>query len=306
MNAQVFAILVVDKPEGMTSRSVDNHFQKVFATRRVGHFGTLDPMSSGVLPVFVGRATKLIGLLPSGPKVYEGVIRFGRETDTCDRDGVTCAEADPPSDAEAVYSAMRSFLGVQELTPPVFSAIKVNGKPLYRYARKGVEVDVKPRRCEIYSIDSLKYEAPDLYFRLSCSGGTYVRSLGRELGRRLGSRAYLEKLRRIETCPFKIDAARPFSELEKMNAEELIESVSLSRDDVFSMLRGASVEEGFARRLKRGLVLPPYRFDIEGGSDIREGDRVFLRTSSGAGIGVGELVKIGGDDTLCLKILKIF
>lgn len=304
------AILAVDKPEGMTSRAVDNFFQRKFHTRRVGHFGTLDPMSSGLLPVFVGPMTSFISCLPPGPKEYEGLIRFGRETDSGDRDGRAVAEGAVPQGAEEVYAAFRTFLGRQELFPPLYSAIKVKGKPLYDYARKGVEVPIEPRRCEIYAIDRLQYQAPDLTFRLRCSGGTYVRSLAREVGRRLQTAAYLQALRRTESAPFTLDWAQPFEALAAMSAEEILSRAALSVEQVFSRLPQALIKNAFLRRLAKGVVLPPHQYQlVDGRREPQAGDKVWLAVESAErGVALGELVSVGDDEEeeiLCLKVLKL-
>lgn len=301
-------ILLVDKPPGITSRACDNIFQKIFATKRVGHFGTLDPMSSGLLPIFIGQATKLIPLLPSGPKEYEGVIRFGRETDSCDQEGKVVAKADPPLRATEVSKAFQQFLGEHDFLPPIYSAVKFKGRPLYYYARRGIEVELEARRSTIYTIDKLHYQRPDLAFRLSCSGGTYVRSIARDLGRSLNSVAYLQQLRRTINNPFQLKMANKLEQLKELSAAKLLKDYALSPQQVINLLPQVEISRARLKRISKGTVLSQDNYQLVEEKELNQGQalRVALKSANiSECFGVGEIDYLSEENGYCLRILKI-
>ena len=195
--------LVVDKPRGATSHDVVNWARRWLGTRRVGHLGTLDPAATGVLPLAVREATKLVPFFEGGAKSYAGVMRLGIETDTLDGEGrVTRRHEGGFPDEEAVREAVAGFLGEIEQVPPMYSAVKLDGVPLHRLARKGVEVERKPKQVRIDRFELIKYGPPDLEVQVDCSAGTYVRALAADLGERLGCGAHLASLRRTRSGPF--------------------------------------------------------------------------------------------------------
>lgn len=200
--------LVVDKPRGWTSHDVVNAARRWLGTRRVGHLGTLDPLATGVLPLAVREATKLVPFLEGGDKSYAGVIRLGLETDTLDAEGrvVRRHEGGFPDEA-AVRRALAGFVGEIEQIPPMFSAVKQAGVPLHRLARQGREVAREPKRVRIHRLALVKYTAPDVEIEVDCSAGTYVRTLASDLGRVLGCGAHLACLRRTRSQPFSEDQA---------------------------------------------------------------------------------------------------
>jgi len=199
--------LVVDKPQGATSHDMVDAARRWLGTRRVGHLGTLDPLATGVLPLAVRGATKLVSYV-DGTKTYWSRIRLGVETDTLDADGVELRRHEGPLPEEpAVAAAMATFTGDVEQVPPMYSAVKRQGVPLYKLARRGEEVEREPRTIHIETIRLLRYEAPDLELEVICSPGTYVRVLAQDLGRLLGCGGHLADLRRTRNGPFGIEQA---------------------------------------------------------------------------------------------------
>lgn len=202
-------VLLVDKPEGMTSAGVIRSLKGYLQGAKVGHLGTLDPFASGLLPLCIGEATKVARYLLVEEKAYEGRIRLGRETDTLDLTGATTNTGSvapiSPSDLARVQSA---FTGPQQQTPPMFSALKRDGVPLYKLARQGVEIEREPRDVTIHALDLWLVEPTAIDFVVRCSKGTYIRVLAADVGRALGTFGHLEVLRRTLVGPFRVDDAR--------------------------------------------------------------------------------------------------
>lgn len=200
--------VVIDKPAGITSHDVVSRVRRILGTRKVGHTGTLDPFATGVLPIAVNDGTKAIPFLDEGSKTYEALLRLGVTTDTLDMTGSVLSESDPYHiTREKFVSSLAGFTGVISQIPPMYSAIKQNGQPLYKLARQGVEVERKARTVEIFSLQLLSFELPFVSLRVTCSRGTYVRTLADDIGRQLGCGAALQELRRTASGPFIIDAA---------------------------------------------------------------------------------------------------
>jgi tRNA pseudouridine55 synthase len=200
-------LLLVDKPKGVTSHDVVNVVRRGLATRKVGHAGTLDPMATGLLLIGVGRATRLLRFLGGLPKTYEGSIRLGIETTTLDADGDVVREAGVDVTETQVGDAMRSLVGESLQRPPAYSAVKVGGRKLYEAAREGEHLEAEPRPIRVDAFDVLSYEAPNVTFRVTCSGGTYVRVLASDVGAALSCGAHLIALRRTEIGPYSVDDA---------------------------------------------------------------------------------------------------
>jgi len=213
-------ILVIDKPEGMTSHDVVLEIRKKFHVEKAGHLGTLDPMATGALPVCVGKATRIAQYLPNSPKEYSGEIRFGFWTNTYDREGSPASEEKPlASDAGAgeIREAMQSLTGVLDQAPPPFSAKKIGGVPSYKLARRNLAVEIAPSRIEVQQFELLGYEPPFARFRVVCSPGTYVRSLAHDLGQKLGCGAHLSALRRTRSGEFRVEDAVPLGQVVASN-----------------------------------------------------------------------------------------
>jgi tRNA pseudouridine55 synthase len=206
--------LLVDKPVGLTSHDVVDRIRRRFGFKKVGHCGTLDPMATGLLVLVLGRATRLSEKLLSDDKTYEGTIMLGVTTNTDDADGAVLeTKPVPPLPDETVLAAFQRFKGDIYQTPPMVSAIKHEGTPLYKLARKGVEVEREPRLIHIYDLRLLALEPPRVRFRLACSKGTYVRTLAADIGRELGYGGHLAELRRTAAGAFKIEQAHKLDEI---------------------------------------------------------------------------------------------
>ncbi len=254
--------LVVDKPRGWTSHDVVDAARRWLSTRRVGHLGTLDPQATGVLPLAVRDATKLIPYVAAGPKVYRGSICLGVETDTLDGDGEVVARSEQPlPDEETLRKELAAFEGEHEQVPPMYSAVKQGGVPLYRLARRGEEVEREPRKVRIDSFELLSYQPPDAEVEVVCSPGTYVRVLASDIGARLGCGAYLKALCRLRSGPFELSDARTPEVLEaaaergeltrmmvKPAAALSIPSLRLTAEDARRVLNGGALPQGGAVR----------------------------------------------------------
>jgi len=257
-------ILVIDKPEGVTSHDVVDSVRKVVGTRKVGHAGTLDPFATGVLIVGFNQGTKLLPFLQIDEKEYEGAVRLGVETDTLDRDGRILRETQcPPIGFEEMEKILASFVGKQSQVPPIYSAIKKEGVPLYKLARKGVEVEVLPREIEVYGITLRTLDIPDVSFTVRCSSGTYVRSLARDIGIKVGCGGHLKSLRRTRSGRFCIDKAIPLDRLEGMGNNWVERAIGLR--DALS-LPEVMVDQSKAGMIRMGKEL--YLEDICSGAAI--------------------------------------
>jgi tRNA pseudouridine55 synthase len=214
--------LLIDKPAGPTSHDVVGALRHRFNIKKVGHAGTLDPNATGLLIILLGRGTKLSEKLMSSDKVYEGTIKFGEETDSYDVDGeIVSSLPVPPLTVEELNKEAETFVGDIMQEPPMVSAVKQGGVPLYKLARKGIEVERKPRLIHVYTYRFTKYEEPIGWFRVACTKGTYVRSLAHDLGKKIGCGAHLETLRRITSGRFEVTESIGFEEALKLSEKDL-------------------------------------------------------------------------------------
>ncbi|WP_287155123.1 tRNA pseudouridine(55) synthase TruB [Candidatus Solincola tengchongensis] len=211
----VDGLVLLDKPPGPTSHDLVQEVKKRLGAGKAGHAGTLDPQASGLMVVLTGRATRLAPFVPGDPKVYEGTVILGLETETLDLEGKVTSRSAFRGSEEEVRRAVRSLVGSFDQEPPRFSAVKHRGKPLYYYARRGEEVPRKPRRVEVYESELLAFRPGEgeVDFRVSCSPGTYVRELAQRLGKSLGCGGTLARLRRLASGPFRIEEALTLEEL---------------------------------------------------------------------------------------------
>lgn len=214
--------LLIDKPAGPTSHDVVDAIRRHFNIKKVGHCGTLDPNATGLLIIVLGRGTKLSEKLMSDDKVYEGTIKFGESTDSYDCDGELVASLPvPPMTLDELNEAAAQYIGDLMQTPPMVSAVKKGGVPLYKLARKGIEVEREPRLVHIYNFRFTSYQEPLGQFRLACTKGTYVRSIAHELGQKLGCGAHLATLRRVTCGKFDAAQAIPLETVLKLTPREL-------------------------------------------------------------------------------------
>lgn len=215
-------VLLVDKPPRLTSHDVVDRIRRHFGFRKVGHCGTLDPAATGLLVIVLERATKLQASLMSEDKTYEGVLRLGITTDSQDADGQMTGQRPVPALSEAdIEAVFAKFRGDIQQIPPMVSAIKHEGTPLYKLARKGKTIERQPRLVHIYDLRLRKLALPDVHFRVTCAKGTYVRTLCHDIGETLGCGAHLAELRRIRSGAFDVKDAKPLAELLAMRREQL-------------------------------------------------------------------------------------
>jgi tRNA pseudouridine55 synthase len=218
--------ILIDKPAGPTSHDVVDAIRRQFNLKKVGHCGTLDPAATGLLIIVLGRGTKLSERLMSDDKVYEGLMKFGETTDSYDADGQLVASLPVlPMTLDELNEAAAGFIGDLMQTPPMVSAVKKGGVPLYKLARKGVEVEREPRLIHIYNFRFTTYQEPFGAFRLACTKGTYVRTVAHELGQKLGCGAHLATLRRITSGKFDVSEAVKFEDVMNYSVRELEQRV---------------------------------------------------------------------------------
>ena len=219
---EIEGVLLVDKPAGMTSHDVVYRLRRKLSLQRIGHAGTLDPMATGLLVMLIGKATRISQYLISVDKGYEAEATLGVTTNSQDAEGeVMMTRPVPPLTEDEVRAAMRGFLGDQYQTPPMFSAIKIGGVPLYKKAREGEEVVREPRFIRITAFDLLSFTPPKLTFRLACTKGTYVRTIAYDLGEKLGCGAHLSALRRTVSGQFTLAQCLPLAEIEALSLSEI-------------------------------------------------------------------------------------
>ncbi|MGQ9646671.1 MAG: tRNA pseudouridine(55) synthase TruB [Thermodesulfobacteriota bacterium] len=207
-------LLIVDKPEGLTSLDVVRQVKRQLGAKRAGHIGTLDPFATGVLPIAIDEGTKLIPFINDEPKEYEATLKLGEETATDDLTGkVISSRGWENLSLEVIRSSFQIFLGRIRQIPPMFSAVKREGKPLYLLARRGMEVERSERELEIFSLQIGAIDLPKVRFKVSCSKGTYIRALARDIGKEIGCGAHLIQLRRVRSGPFTLEQAVSWEEL---------------------------------------------------------------------------------------------
>ena len=242
-------IVIVDKPRDWTSQDVTARLRRVFNTRRIGHGGTLDPMATGVLPVFVGRATRGVEFFEHAEKTYETVLRLGRITDTEDVTGTTLTQQDVHITETEFLDILPKFRGKIQQVPPMYSALKVNGQKLCDLARKGKEVERQPREIEIFELTCLHFSGETATLRVRCSKGTYIRTLCKDIGQALGCGGCMESLRRTQAGDYTIAQSVPLQVLlEAENPEEYLHPV----DTMFPHYPAVTLTENQEKRCRCG------------------------------------------------------
>lgn len=255
-------VIVVDKPAGRTSHDVVNRMRRIAGTRSVGHLGTLDPLATGVLPLVIGRATRLARFFTANDKRYDAVIRLGYTTNSYDRDGIelTCAAAFSV-DRATLEQALGQFRGPLSQTPPPISAKKVGGVPAYRLARKQIPVELKPVEVHVYSLELVSFDGLDARIRFHCSAGTYVRSIAHELGQMLGCGAVLESLRRTASGDFTDDQSFTLESLEALAAAHRLADALVPAARLLPQFPAELVDSSTAGTIRQGrdFHLSPFR-----------------------------------------------
>ncbi|MBQ6000058.1 MAG: tRNA pseudouridine(55) synthase TruB [Clostridia bacterium] len=265
-------ILLLDKDPGMSSQKCVFKVRALTGARKAGHGGTLDPMASGLLPILLGNATKLSEFLLTGDKEYVAGVRFGVETDTLDVTGQVLAETPCRPTKEELEEALPFFTGEILQTPPMYSALSVGGEKLYRLARQGIEVERRPRSVAVHRLTLCSFTGEEAVLAVSCSKGTYIRSLIADLGHRLGCGACMSSLRRTASAGFHLRDAHTLTQLEEAAEEGRLEELVISPEDLFLSLPAAETSSAFYYKL------------------LWDGQRV-LQKKLGTRVGEGELVR---------------
>ena len=249
-------IILVNKEKDFTSHDVVSIVKKITESK-VGHTGTLDPNATGVLPLLIGNATKISKYLINHDKEYEAVIQLGKKTTTADIEGEVIEEKEVP---EKIYieceNILKSFIGKQKQTPPAYSAIKVNGKKLYSYARKGIKIEIEPRNIEIYNIElmNINKEEKQISFRVSCSKGTYIRSLCEDIADKLGTVGYMKDLKRTKVGDFEIKEAITIDELkEKFEKNDFSDVITI--ENIFKDMPKIELNENNIKQYLNGVKI---------------------------------------------------
>ena len=292
----VNGIVIVDKEKGYTSHDVVNVIRKIFQTRKVGHTGTLDPDATGVLPICIGKGTKVCDMLTFSDKEYVARVRLGIETDTQDISGEVIKESPVNVSLEQLEDVKGKFTGDIMQIPPMFSAIKIGGKKLCDLARKGIEVERKPRPVTIYSIDISNFDGKEFDMKVACSKGTYIRTLCHDIGQTLGCGAAMTELRRTKASIFSIENAHTLESLKEMKENGILHRVLSPVDSVFSHLDRMEISDGVKKRITNGA--PSYIGASLGTYRIYDTDGVFLC--------IGEVVKDNEKNKNVLKLVKAF
>ena len=244
-------IVIVDKPQGWTSQDVVSKLRGVLKTRRIGHGGTLDPMATGVLPVFVGRGTRAVEFFEHAEKTYETLLRLGMTTDTEDITGTVLTEQEAFVTGAQLEAVLAKFRGEIQQIPPMYSAIKINGQKLYDLARKGREVERQPRTVTIHELTLLGMEAEGIRLRVRCSKGTYIRTLCKDIGQALGCGGCMAQLRRVTAGEYTIEKAVP---LQTLIDSEDPESYLLPVDSMFAAYPAVTLTEKQEKCCRNGVA----------------------------------------------------
>jgi tRNA pseudouridine55 synthase len=297
--------VVIDKPAGITSHDVVSRVRRILGTRKVGHTGTLDPFATGVLPVAVNDGTKAIPFLDEGLKCYEAVMQLGVATDTLDMTGAVMRTADwLPVTREVVESVLKRFTGHLSQIPPMYSAIKQDGQPLYKLARQGQVVERTAREIDVHSLELLSFAPPYVGFRVVCSRGTYVRTLADDMGVMLGCGGALKELRRIASGPFEISASVSLEGLEEAAQLGTLESLSVSPYAALSHLPDIPLNDNGLALVRHGRSPEWPAAEVPVPSACNDGSLVRL-TQNGTLVAVAEC-RSCGDDVPRIILKRVF
>lgn len=277
-------IIVIRKEAGYTSHDVVAKMRGICKQKKIGHTGTLDPQATGVLPVCLGSGTKLCDMLTDKDKEYVAELRLGVETDTQDMTGQVLREAEVTTTEEQVREAVLQFQGDYDQVPPMYSALKVDGKKLYELARAGKEVERKPRRVQILEIEILEMNLPVVKMRVHCSKGTYIRTLCADIGSRLGCGGAMQSLVRTKVGQFTLEKAVTLQELEAIRDEGKLESVLYPVDSVFSGCPALTVSRAFEKLVNNGNPILPVHTVEKKVCAVGEWVRIYREDKSFVGV----------------------
>ena len=281
---ELSGLVIVNKEEGITSQGVVNRIKRIFGVSKAGHTGTLDPMATGVLPVLVGRGVKASEFMLTSGKHYGATLLLGVTTDTEDVTGTVLTECEVGCTEDEVLSAIAGFVGEIMQTPPMYSALKVGGQKLCDLARRGEVIDREPRPVTVYSIDARRINDREYYLDVTCSKGTYIRTLCADIGKALGVGGTMKTLTRLSASGYSIDCAKTLSELEAMSDAER-EDFVYPVEDVFKKYELVVLPEFFARLAKAGQEIYLHKINKK---DLKLGDVVRIADQNGF-FAVGEV-----------------
>ncbi len=279
-------ILNIYKEAGFTSHDVVAKLRGILKQKKIGHTGTLDPDAEGVLPVCVGNATKLCGLLTEKEKTYEAVLLLGQKTDTQDVSGTVLAVSEVRADEEEVRRAIESFLGSYDQVPPMYSARKINGKKLYELAREGKEVERQARRVTLKEISVTAINLPEASFTVTCSSGTYIRTLCHDIGEKLGCGGCMKSLLRTRVDCFTLSQSLRLSQIEERMAEGRIEDCLIPVDRMFAQYPKIHMQKAGDRLVYNGNSFAPGAAEKGRTARAAEGMKVRVYDSKGAFVGL--------------------
>ncbi len=262
-------LLLIDKPMGITSFDVVRRVRRRLRVKKVGHLGTLDPFATGLLPLCLGEATRLTPFLLEESKTYAARLKLGEETDTLDLTGKVLTRCDQLPTAEDVYAAAPQFLGEIEQTPPMYSALRHQGVRLYRLARQGERVAVPPRKVVIHQLEVEEVALPEVMIRVTCSKGTYIRTLAADLGQALGCGAHLTALRRLAVGHFRVEEALPLSKVDEEGCFPEVLGRIIPLSQCLPGMRPLPAGPGELRCLQQGQAVPCPENGLEPGEHIR-------------------------------------
>lgn len=302
MSERYSGVVILNKPDGFTSHDAVNKMRRIFHTKKVGHTGTLDPMATGVLPILVGNAVKASSFLVTDSKCYRTTVKLGIETDTEDTSGKILSEKEVVVTDVEIISAIESFLGESDQIPPMYSALKVDGKKLYDLARQGIEIEREARRIYIDKIwDIEKISDTEWAFSVSVSKGTYIRTLVADIGKKLGCGGAMSSLCRISSGSFTIENAYTLDQLERLAEENRLDETVIETERLFETLTEIRLSEFYSRLARNGQPIYSSRAHIE---FPEIGERVRLYDNLGIFFALGEVVEINNEK--CVKSIKMF
>jgi len=282
-------VIIVNKPPGLSSSAACLRVKRLLRLRKVGHLGTLDPLATGVLPVCINEGTKLVQFLLHGDKEYIATLKLGIATDTQDSQGRVLSRSDAiPQDCALIVRTIEQFRGDSLQMPPMFSALKHNGVPLYKLARQGAEVPRQARKIRIDAIAVTDMDLPQVTFRVVCSHGTYVRTICHDIGSRLGCGAHLISLHRVRNGGFHIGAALSLDDVAACGAEDLCERHLISARQALHDLPEVTVTAEVEQKIRSGLQVPLRDISAEGRRAMRSGQKIKVLSTEGNLIGVVE------------------
>ncbi|RLG28960.1 tRNA pseudouridine(55) synthase TruB [Methanosarcinales archaeon] len=305
----ISGILVVDKPSGITSYQTVARIKKILNPKKIGHTGTLDPIASGLLLICLNEATKLVYFLQDFEKEYQATMKLGEETDTYDSTGkIISTTSFYPESIKVIEETFYTFKGTILQIPPMFSAIKKNGVPLYRLARKGKNIKREAKKVEIYKLEIRDISLPYITFMVTCSKGTYIRSLVYDIGKKLGCGAHLVALRRLKSDDFTINDAIPLDEAIRFVKEKKIERIVIPLEKALYSYPSIFLDHTLEKRVKNGIPLSIKDLEKINNIDLDQQEKFKLLSKEGKLIAIAYRLNLSSrkGEEVVLKSLRVF